>query len=502
MDKVERKTIRLQKNRGFNRAQRSTDSKETMELKNLEAQIIVIGGGGTGLAAALAASERGAKVILLEKRGVPGGNTALARGIFAAESPVQKRMKIDALRDKLFETAMSYSHWKIDPKIVRAFVDKSGDTIGWLEKHGMQFEDILHYYPNQVPRVFHVPKGRGAGLVKLLVKRCQEMGVKMFFHTGAKKILTNEKGKIAGVLAASKEKEFRINAKNVIIGTGGYGGNRDLLKKYYPGYTEDLCLHGLPNMGDGLMMAMELGAATEGLGILHLRGPRFAGSSYISVIAEEPNTIWVNNKCERYIGEATAFYWPESGNALNRQPDKISYTLFDEKIKQSFLEDGLIKGVARFPVGTKMLKLEKELQHHLAKGAVKISDSWTEIAKWIGALPKVLKSTVSDYNSYCDQGYDKMFMKDRKFLQPLRTPPYYALKCVQSFHGTIGGIKIDHRMQVLDQKGKPIPGLYGGGIDTGGWESDTYCITLSGSAFGFALNSGRIAGENASANSS
>jgi fumarate reductase flavoprotein subunit len=91
-----------------------------------------------------------------------------------------------------------------------------------------------------------------------------------------------------------------------------------------------------------------------------------------------------------------------------------------------------------------------------------------------------------------------MFMKDPRFLQPLRIAPYYAFKCVPSFHGTIGGIKINHRMEVLDKQGHPIPGLYAGGIDTGGWESDTYCLTLSGSAFGFALNSGRIAAENAS----
>ena len=475
-------------------------SKETSEVDGLETQVIVIGGGGTGLAAALAASEREAKVTLLEKRGTAGGNTALARGIFAAESPVQKRMKIEAQRDSLFKVAMSYSHWKVDARIVRAFVDKSGETIGWLENKGMSFEDILHYYPNQIPRVFHVPEGRGAGLVKFLVKKCQERGVRLLYNTAAKRILTNKDGRVTGVLAVSKEKEFGVKGKSVIIGTGGYSGNRNLLRKYYPDYTDDLCLHGVPNMGDGLLMAMEIGAATEGLGILHLRGPRFAGSSYIAVVAEEPNTIWVNKRGERFIDEATAFYWPESGNALNRQPDKISYTLFDEKIKQGFIHEGVMKGVARFPTGTKLDKLEKELQHHLHKGAIKISDSWGEIAKWIGTPQKGLESNIREYNAHCDESYDRTFGKDRRFLEPLRTPPYYAFRCVQSFHGTIGGIKINHRMEVLDQEGKPIPGLYAGGIDTGGWESETYCITLSGSALGFALNSGRIAGENASEN--
>jgi fumarate reductase flavoprotein subunit len=473
-------------------------SKEILKSESLETQIVVIGGGGTGLAAAVAGAEKGAKVILLEKRKAAGGNTALARGIFAAESPVQKRMKIDAERDKLFKIAMSYSHWKVDPKIVRAFVDKSGDTIRWLEEKGLKFEDILHYYPNQIPRVFHVPEGRGAGLVKFLVKKCEEMGVRLLYGTAAKKILTGERGKVAGVLAATREREFRIIGKSVILGTGGYSGNRELLKKYYADYTEDLCLHGSPNMGDGLLMATEIGAATEGLGILHLRGPRFAGSPYIAIVVEEPNTIWVNKKGERFIDEATAFHWPESGNALNRQPDKISYTLFDEKIKKTFIEQGVIKGTARYPTGTKMGELEKEFRHHLDKGAMKVADSWEVIGKWIGAQPSLLNRTIDEYNSFCDQRCDELFMKDPRFLQPLRIPPYYAFKCVQSFHGTIGGIKINHRMEVLNQQGNPIPGLYAGGIDTGGWESDTYCLTLSGSAFAFALNSGRIAAENAS----
>lgn len=463
----------------------------------MESEIIVVGGGGTGLAAALTAAERGVRVILLEKHQAAGGNTAMARGIFAAESPVQKRMKIDARKDDLFKKAMAYAHWKIDPKIIRVFINKSGDTIQWLEEKGLKFEDILHYYPNQVPRVFHVPEGRGAGLVKFLVKQCEKMGVKILYKTSAKKILLNERKEVSGILAVTKDQELRIRGKSVIIGTGGYAGNRGLLKKYYADYTEDLCLHGMPNMGDGLLMAMEIGAATEGLGILQLRGPRFPGSSYLSVVIEEPNTIWLNKRGERFVNEALSFYWPEAGNALNRQPDKISYTLFDEKIKMTFLEEGVIKGTAHFPSGTKMTELDHEIQSRLDRNEIKISNSWEEMAKWMNITSEMIKKSIEEYNHFCHQGWDGRFGKDRRYLIPLQTPPFYGFKCVQSFHGTIGGIKINHQMEVLHREGHPIPGLYAGGIDTGGWESDTYCLTLSGSAFGFALNSGRIAGENA-----
>jgi fumarate reductase flavoprotein subunit len=115
----------------------------------------------------------------------------------------------------------------------------------------------------------------------------------------------------------------------------------------------------------------------------------------------------------------------------------------------------------------------------------------------MGVAPEVLQATIDEYNRFCDQGYDESFSKEPRYLQALRNPPYYAIKCHSSFLGTIGGIKINHHMEVLNHQLRPIPGLYAAGVDTGGWEGDTYNGVLAGHTFGFALNSGRIAGENA-----
>ncbi len=470
--------------------------KKEIVCKSLNYDTAIIGGGGSGLAAAVAASEKGAKVIVLEKRSKPGGDTALAGGFFASESPALKRLRAESRSDELIKIAMSHSHWKIDPRIIHAFIKKSGDTVRWLEQMGVKFEDICQFIPLQGPRIFHLPEGLGAGLVKFLVKKCEKLGVKILSNTAATKILTKKGGGVTGLLARSKDMEFTIAAKSIIIGSGGYAGNKELLKKYYPFYIDTLLPIGLPHKGDGLTMAMEIGAATEGLGTLLLRGPYFPGSMDVIHVAMEPNTIWVNKKGMRFADEAIGFNWPEAANALNRQPDKISFTLLDERIKKGFIEDGLIKGY-RHPPLTKMIRLEKKLQIEAEIGTVKISDSWNEIAKWMGAVPKVLGESVREYNAFCDQGYDALMSKDRNYLIPLRTPPFYALKCYQGFLGTIGGIKINHHMEVLDHNDDPIPGLYAVGSATGGWESDTYCLALSGSAFGFALNSGRIAGENA-----
>jgi fumarate reductase flavoprotein subunit len=473
-------------------------SVKTSKFESSESQIIIIGGGGAGLAAAVTTAAKGSKVVVLEKRRVLGGNTIMAYVMFGAETPFQKRMNIDVPRDFAFRLAMGYAHWKTDPRIVRAFIDKSGDTIRWLEEKGIEFETMPNYYPDQVPRAFQVMKGGGGVMTKILAEECKDFGVQFLYQTRAKKILTNRKQEVTGVLAIRNEKEFKIPAKSVIIATGGYAGSKELMKKYCPDYSEDLVQFGMPiNVGDGLRMATGAGAATEGLGLLQLIGPRFATSSYIAAIVVEPNTIWLNKKGERFVDESLSFRWPESANALARQPDKICYNLFDEKIKQIFMKEGVSRGWIKYPTGTRMTELDKEMRAHLSKGEIKISDSWEEIAKWMGTAPQVLKATIAEYNGFCEQRYDPIFAKDPKFLIPVRTPPFYALKCHQGFHGTVGGIKINQQMEVLDKQDEPIRGLYAAGSDTGGWQGDTYCLDLSGSTFAFAISSGRIAGENA-----
>ena len=471
------------------------NSKSDKIIEELKSDIVCIGAGGTGLAAAVAAAEKGAKVIVLEKRNAPGGNTARAQGFFAAESPTQKRLKIEAPKDILYKMAMDYAHWKIDPRIISAFIDKSGDTVRWLEEKGLEIKEIWPLFPAQVIRTMHYPKGGGEGITDILIKSCEEFGVRIFYQTVPNKILMNTRGEVSGIEATSKEKGIKISAKGVIIATGGYGGNKELLMKYCPAYIGDTLSPGLKHMGDGILLATEVGAANEGL------GPVFEGIAHGPGIWKEPDMIWVNKRGERFADEAAGLNHFESVHAVLRQPGNISYSVFDELIKSNIaekIEGGYLpfRGLASRPKIGKSPDLSKELEIEAAKG--KVSDSWDEIADWIGASPEVLKSTVEEYNFYCDHGYDSVFRKDRRYLYPLRTPPYYALRCHANFLSTIGGIKINHHMQVLNHDGNPIPGLYAGGNDTGGWEAEnTYNAFLSGHAMGFAINSGRIAGENA-----
>lgn len=249
-----------------------------MSNNKLEADLVICGGGGAGLSAALTAAEAGInKIVIIEKRDAIGGNTASSFNFFAINSPSQKRMGIKTSGDIFFKTAMSWSHWKTDPKIVRAFIEKSGDTIEWLEKKGLYF-DCNPLYINQELVVSHRTKGNGAEVIRVLWENCKKHGVRFLLNTKAGKLITGSDGNIRGLSAESDGEKFFINTNGVIIATGGYGGNRELMKKFFLDYQENMECGGIPtNTGDGLLMAMGIGAATEGLGQM-LGGGRTAGT--------------------------------------------------------------------------------------------------------------------------------------------------------------------------------------------------------------------------------
>jgi fumarate reductase flavoprotein subunit len=464
-------------------------------------ELVIIGAGGAGLAAALAAAEKGCgDILVLEKRDRPGGNTALAGGLFACESPVQIRQRIDADGDRLFKKAMDWSHGRgIEPRILRAFLNKSGDTIRWLEDKGLEF-DLLQFYPGQEPPVQHNPRGQGARLIQVLARECQDRGVRLWLNSEAKKIKRERRGKVSGVLVVKDGEEIDVKAGSVIIATGGFNGNEKLRKIYFPPSFQGLSLSGLPLTGDGITMAEGAGAAIAEFATAIKEGPRYDLYTWpLMAIERDPVTVWVNKRGERFTDESTGYHVFESVNTMLQQPGQTSYTLLDEGIRWGLEDKGLmLRRPGRKSAETnKGPGLQNALKAEAEKGGVKIAGSWEEIAAWIGGDPEVLKNTIAEYNQSCDRGHDEVFGKERRYLRPLREAPYYAIRGLAVLLDTIGGIRINERMEVLDREGNSIPGLYAAGVTTSGWESEIYCSELSASAFGFAINSGRIAGENA-----
>lgn len=489
------------------------------KTENLQADIVVIGGGGAGLPAAVAAADAGVKnIIVLEKAEKLGGSANYGMGFFAVGSPSQERLDIKVSADEVFREKMELANWKTDAKLTRTFVNKSGDIVRWLEGKGLKFNTVLRFQPEgEGQQTFHMlqpgfirreerwSRATGSKVVNTLAKECEKLGIQIFCNTPAKKILADKKGAVSGVLAKTKGGELKIAAKSVIIAAGGFSGNKKMFKKYFPLHENTWGLRPPEMAGDGLVMAEELGAITDDQIAILIMGPNhYHGTHGLNMIVRRPHVLLVNKHGERYGDESvTPHFLTLASNMLARQPDQICFALMDEKIKQDMIQNRESASGQEKDQGGGVAWLD-QLDHDLQKDATNtdkkttiISDSWDEIAEWIGAKPEVLKATIERYNSFCDNGYDADFIKEPNYLLPLRTPPYYAIIGQQGFDCTAGGIKINHRMEVINKQHNVIPGLYAVGDNAGSWAPEDYPITHPGTSLGFAYTSGYLAGENA-----
>jgi fumarate reductase flavoprotein subunit len=470
-----------------------------------EADVVVIGSGAAGMAAAVTAAEGGAKVVVFEKERSLGGTSNFFQGTFAVESDMQRAQYIDYTRDEAFKGIMDYSHWKANPRLVRVIVNESGKTIGWLQERGVVFSEVTINMPDS-PRTYHMVKGTGEALIKALVTQAKGKGVDIHTSTPVTRLF-KQGGSIGGVLVDDNGEEVQVAAKAVIVASGGYANNEEWIKKY-SGFDLEKNLFPVGNVdktGDGIRMSWEAGAAEEGIEVLELYrvapvSPEFAMGCQLELAGAQPD-LWVDMKGERFCDETISFYDAPLGNASARYgKGGHTFCLFDDSIVKCMVEDGIEKGVAINLPGMKLTNLEKELQ--AAKEAnskdVCVADSIEELAQKMEVDPATLKATVEEYNGYCEKRHDDLFAKDPRYLRPLKGPKFYALKARTVFLGTMGGIKINEKTEVIDKKDAVIPGLYAAGFDAGGMYGDSYCIkSSSGLASAFALNSGRIAGRNA-----
>jgi fumarate reductase flavoprotein subunit len=475
-----------------------------MNNKSAGTEIVVIGSGASGLAAALTAAEGGARVTVFEKERSLGGTSNFFEGTFAVESDMQREKYITYSRDEAFKNIMEYSHWLANPRLVRAIVNESAATIAWLQNSGVVFSDATINMPDS-PRTYHVVKGKGEAVIKALTTRAKEKGVDIRLSTPVKRII-KQGASIAGVVVEENGEERQVSARAIIIASGGYANNKEWIKKY-TGFDLGVNLVPIGNvdkMGDGIRMAWEVGAADEGKSLLELyrvgpMEPDFAMGSQIEYTVVQPN-LWVSPRGERFCDESVAFYDSLVGNAAAKFKEGFTYSLFNDSIVQRMLERGIDKGVVvGVPPGSKPTDFYREIKAALERGSKEVfmADSVEELATKIGVSPAVLKATIDEYNQSCEKRYDELFAKDSKYLWPIKGPKYYAIKARTVFLGTMGGIKINEKTEVVDKKEAVIPGLYAAGYDAGGMYGDSYPIkTSSGLASAFALNSGRLAGKN------
>jgi fumarate reductase flavoprotein subunit len=469
------------------------------QAKNLEADVVVVGAGSSGLCAALTLGFGGASVVVFEKMPFPGGASNFAEGIFAVESKMQLRHKIPLTKDEAFKRHMDGTHWIANARLVRAVIDKSASTIDWLEQLGVEFIEPAAVFPGG-PRTWHLVKGMGAGLVKPLVARAKaEKEIKLLLETPVKSLVMEE-GRVAGVVAVDKNgNSIRAKAKVVIIASGGYGNNKDWLDKYVKGGRYATPLIPLGQTGGPIEMAWEAGAAPDGLGVVMALPivPREKMDSHLVAAGAQP-WLWINQLGERFCDESIFFNFPNAANALANQPNGVGYCVFGEDTKKFMMERGIYVGLGAFvPVLTKLIHIDRDIERGVKVGNAFIGNSLEELSEKLGVNSKVFKATVDEYNRCCEMKHDYIFAKNPKYLQMVKKGKFYAVKFSLQLLTTMGGIKINHKTEVLKKDYQVIPGLYAVGNCAGGMYGDSYELITTGGAFGFAVNSGRIAGENA-----
>ena len=474
-------------------------------MSSMQYDIAIIGTGICGLSAALTAAEAGAKTILFEKQKSPGGSSNFFNGIFAVESRMQREKFVMYTRDEAFQAIMEYNHWKGNGRLTRAIVDESAASIEWLIKNGVEITDVITNMPYTQP-TYHLVKGAGAAAVKQLSMNAKEKGIDIRLGVPVSELIKTG-GKISGLVADEDGEEVEIEAKAVIIASGGYANNKEWIKKYH-GYELGVNLIPYGNvgkMGDGIRMAWEAGAAAEGMNALEIIavGPvsnEFDMMNDLEVAAAQPD-LWVDPRGRRFCDEGICFYDTSGGSANSRYSCGYTFHLLDDSVIHRLETYGIEKegSMARKP-GATLHEIRKIIAAALEHDSTEVfaGNSVEELAGEIGADPSVLTATVEEYNSFCLKGHDGIFAKKRGYLRPLTGPKFYAVKVRTTTLGTKGGIRVNEKLEAVDKNDAPVRGLYAGGFDAGGIQSESYPINAAtGLSSAFALNSGRIAGANA-----
>lgn len=475
-------------------------------MRTYSTDVVVISAGTAGLAATVSAAEQGLKVITVERNGSAGGNGNLGNGPFAVESRLQRERMYTLTKEEAYRQHMEFTQWNVNGRLVKQYIDRSADTIRWLEEMGVEFEGLgchgigMNYTWHLIkplPGTEDKPMNGGYIIVRTLKAKAEQLGAQFLMKTSAKKLL-KEDGKIVGLIAEDAEGEIEIRSKAVISCAGGYGA-------YWRAPM------GVPLFGDGLNMAREVGAEVtdgtmpvpkkEAMGGGAFKPP--FGTMCIKNMGGQPNLI-VNKLGERFVDEERFYVDCHGCNALASQPDRVAFNIFSDDIVAHYMEYGFdfIEGFGIRKMGDKpMSKPERfynELKDALAKGdpSVRCADTVEDLAAQIDVPADALKATLEEYNLACETGRDTALGKRAEYLRPIHGKLYAVSTRTIMGDGYPEGISINHRFEVVTPEKAPIPGYYAAGMDTARsiW-SDIYVNILPGNAYGWALNSGRMSAE-------
>ena len=493
------------------------------EDSTVDADVVVVGAGGAGMTAAITAAAEGKSVVILESQSMVGGNSVRATGgmnagktvyqdenEFGESAGVEKTLKtaaekyadnetITALAKTVSEQWAAYQANPTgyfdsvelmeldtmiggkginDPELVETLCANSADAIDWLDEHGITLHNVSSFGGASVKRI-HRPvnaEGKtvsvGSYMIPLLQENCEKAGVKMMLDTTATEILTDANGAAVGVKATGASGEtVTVNAKAVVLASGGFGANLDMVVKYKPELKGFMTTNAPGIQGQGIEMAQAIGAATVDMDQIQIHPTVEANTAaLITEGLRGDGAILINEEGQRFIDEVGT-------------RDVVSAAEIAQTGSYSWLV-----------VDQAMADASSVIQGYIKKGYTVTGATYEELGKAMGVDAAAFAETMEKWNGYVEAKNDPDFGRT-SFANPLNTAPYYAVKVTAGVHHTMGGLKINANTEVLNEKGEVIPGLFAAGEVTGGVHGAN---RLGGNAVADFTVFGRIAGAAAS----
>ena len=501
----------------------AVENDATAEDSTVDADVVVVGAGGAGMTAAITAAGEGKSVVILESQSMVGGNSVRATGgmnagktvyqdenEFGESAGVEKTLKtaaekyadnetITALAKTVSEQWAAYQANPTgyfdsvelmeldtmiggkginDPELVETLCANSADAIDWLDEHGITLHNVSSFGGASVKRI-HRPvnaEGKtvsvGSYMIPLLQENCEKAGVKMMLDTTATEILTDANGAAVGVKATGASGEtVTVNAKAVVLATGGFGANLDMVVKYKPELKGFMTTNAPGIQGQGIEMAQAIGAATVDMDQIQIHPTVEANTAaLITEGLRGDGAILINEEGKRFIDEVGT-------------RDVVSAAEIAQTGSYSWLV-----------VDQAMVDASSVIQGYIKKGYTVTGETYEELGKAMGVDAAAFAETMDKWNGYVEAKNDPDFGRT-SFANPLNTAPYYAVKVTAGVHHTMGGLKINANTEVLNEKGEVIPGLFAAGEVTGGVHGAN---RLGGNAVADFTVFGRIAGAAAS----
>ena len=496
---------------------------EKAEDSTVDADIVIVGAGGAGMTAAITAAEEGKSVVILESQSMVGGNSVRATGgmnagktvyqdenEFGEAAGVEKTLKtaaekyadnetITALAKTVSEQWAEYQANPTgyfdsvelmeldtmiggkginDPALVETLCSNSADAIDWLDEHGITLHSVSSFGGASVKRI-HRPvnaEGKtvsvGSYMIPLLQENCEKAGVKMMLDTTATEILTDANGAAVGVKATGASGEtVTVNAKAVVLASGGFGANLDMVVKYKPELKGFMTTNAPGIQGQGIEMAQAIGAATVDMDQIQIHPTVEANTAaLITEGLRGDGAVLINAEGKRFIDEVGT-------------RDVVSAAEIAQTGSYSWLV-----------VDQAMVDASSVIQGYIKKGYTVTGETYEELGKAMGVDEAAFAETMNTWNGYVDAKNDPDFGRT-SFANKLDTAPYYAIKVTAGVHHTMGGLTINTNTEVLKEDGSVIPGLFAAGEVTGGVHGAN---RLGGNAVADFTVFGRIAGKAAS----